>query len=253
MTDVQVPAPETQPQEPTPSRIGSWIVLVAITLVFLIPFSFLIYSETSRHSAQQRANRSFIPVSAIVVESSVERGKVRWFAKITYRYRVDGQTYVSSRLSFAATSASILMRGGPSREEAAEIAADHPVGSAIDAFYDPTHPSDAVRDNSPPSGSPLTRISLLIVLVVLLSLLGVGSRDPGGRIAFPGPRIPESLISITLFLGCLAAYGAAAWFLVRAGRGSARSGPDDIGTAFAFGFIGSIIGWMWQHRRRTTL
>ncbi len=239
-------------QQPTSSRVRSWAFLVAVSLVFLTPFSFMIYRETSLHSAQKRANTSFTPVPATVVESRVERrGKTTWFAKIAYRYEVDGQAYLSSRLSFAETKTASLLRGGPSHEEALDVAAEHPVGSAIDAFYDPSKPSEAVRDASPPSGSPLTRILLLIVLAGLLGLLGVGARGPRGRVSFPGPQIPESLISVALFVGCVTSYAAGAWFLMRAGRGSLQSVQDDIGTAFAFAFIGSIIGWTWKHRRRT--
>src|SRR5258707_15190012 len=85
----------------------------------------------------------------------------------------------------------------------------------------------STEDASPPSVSSLTRILLMIVLAGLFALLGVGARR--GRISLPGPQIPESLISVALFVGSVASYAAALWFLIRVGRGSAQSAQDDIG------------------------
>ena len=252
MTNLQGSGPDSPPKPPLRSG-ASWASLLAIALVCLTPLSFIVYSETSSHAYQKRANRSFTPVVATVVESGVARRGRRsgWFAKVTYRYEVDGHTYVSSRVSFAGTETSGLLRGGPSREDAAATVAEHPVGSAIDAYYDPTNPSEAVRDASPPSGSPLFKIVWFVVVAVLLGLLGVGvgARYERVRVSFPGPRIPERVITVVLSVACLASFAAGAWFMVRAARGSAQ---DDIGTAFAFVFIGAmILVGARLHRRRT--
>ena len=234
-----------------PARLrGSWAALFALVVVYLTPLWFVIYLQTSSHADQKRASKSFARVRATVVESGVApRGKGKgWFAKITYQYEVDGRTYASSRISFTGTETSGLLRGGPSREDAAATAAEHSVGSTIDAYYDPTDPSQAVRDVSLPSSSPLTRILLLLLVAVLLGLLGVSARGPRVRVSFPGPRVPESWITAVLFLGCLASFAAAAWYVIASSRGPAQ---DDLGTAFAFVFIGSMLLWTWRQRRRT--
>jgi hypothetical protein len=93
----------------------------------------------------------------------------------------------------------------------------------------------------------LTKILLLTVIAALLALLGVGGRGRG-RISFPGPRIPESLITMFWLAARIVAYGAALWSIVRGMRGASR---DDVRTAFALGFIGALMTGMWLHRRRT--
>jgi hypothetical protein len=96
--------------------------------------------------------------------------------------------------------------------------------------------------------SLLTKILLLFVIASLLALLGVGARSPNGRISFPGPRIPESLITMFWLGGSVASYAGAVWFLIKGARSSSR---DDIGTAFGLAFIGAIMVGTWSHRRRT--
>src|SRR5437879_6029930 len=112
--------PMGSPRRSTRSA-ASWAVLFVLLIVFLTPLCFLVYRETSQHADQQRASRAFIPVVATVVESGVARRGRRagWLAKITYQYEVDDREYVSSRVSFAGTETSGLLRGGPSREDAA--------------------------------------------------------------------------------------------------------------------------------------
>ena len=240
-TDLPTPELGTRPQLP-PRRGGSRGVLFAIVLVYLTPLGFLIYSQTSSHANQSRASRSFAPVVATVVESGVARRGRRsgWLAKITYRYQVDGQTYVSSRISFAATSTSGLLRGGPSREGAAAAASEHPVGSTIDAYYDPADPSEAVRDVAPPAGSPLLPILWLLVLAALFALLQTVPRNLG-------PQIPDPVVTGGILVGGLGALVAGAWYLNRAVRGS---GGEDAGTAFAFGLIGMMILYQFVRRVR---
>src|SRR2546426_2377072 len=192
-----LPTPElgTRPQLPR-RRGGSRAVLFAIVLVYLTPLGFLIYWQTSSHANQKRATRSFAPVVATVVESGVARRRRGrgWLAKITYQYQVDGHTYVSSRISVAATSTSGLLRGVPSREGAAAAASEHPVGSTIDAYYDPADPSEAVRDVTPPAGSPLLPILWLLVLAALFALLQTVPRNLG-------PQIPDPVVTGGIFVG----------------------------------------------------
>ena|SRR5438034_9120115 len=201
------------------------------------------------HPPAERASTSYVPIVATVVESGiVATGRGRgWRARVTYRYEVDGREYLSSRIGFVPTATSLALDGGPSRQDATAVAARHPLGSTLRAYYDPANPSEAVRDASPHSGSPLTRIPLFVVVAVLLSLLGVRTRGPRIRVSFPGPRIPEPLITVVLFVGCLASFAAGAWFMIQAVRGS---GQDDAGTAFAFGLMGAMMLFTWLHRRR---
>jgi uncharacterized protein DUF3592 len=237
--------------ESTPRRsIRSLMGLLLLVAVFLTPTGFIAYLVTSRHARQERASTSYVPIVATVVESGiVSAGRTRgWQARVTYRYKVDGHAYLSSRIEFFRTATSPALHGGPSRDDATAVAARLAVGSTLQAYYDPANPSEAVRDASPPSGSPLTTTLAFVVVAVLLGLLGVRTRGPRIRVSFPGPRIPEPLITFTVFVGCLASFAAGAWFIIRAVRGSAQ---DDAGTAFAFGIIGALLLSIWLHRRRT--
>jgi len=149
-------------------------------------------------------------------------------AKITYRYEVNGQTYQSSGISFAATETSSLLRGGPSRESAATTAAAHPTGSTIAAYYDPANPSEWVG------------YVWLLVIAGLASLLGIVPRTLG-------PRVPDPLVTGGILVGGLGALAAAGWFLNRALQSSS---PEDRGTALAFGLIGLMILAAFARRLR---
>ena len=96
--------------------------------------------------------------------------------------------------------------------------------------------------------SLLTKIVLLFVIAALLALLGVGARRPGDRIAFPGPRIPDSLVLMFWLIGSVASYAGAVWYGIRGVRGSSG---DDIGTAFALAFIGAMMTGTWSHLRKS--
>ena len=93
----------------------------------------------------------------------------------------------------------------------------------------------------------MTKILLFVVVAVLLGLLGIGGRGSRVRVAFPGPRIPEPVITVFWLVGCLASFAAAVWFMI---RGVRESAGDDIRTAFTFVLIGCIMAGMWLHRRR---
>ena len=239
-----MPELRARPQLST-RHAGSPAVLFVLVVIYLTPVGFLIYSLTTSHGHQERASRSFIPVVATVVESGVARRGKRsgWWAKITYRYDIDGHRYVSSRISFAGTRTSWLLRGGPSFEDATATALEHPVGSTIDAYYDPVNPSEAVRDVSPPSGSPWVPILWVGVLAGLFGLLKAVPRTVG-------PRIPDQLVTGVILASGLSALGAAVWFLSQALRRAAR---EDAGTALAFSFIGIMILLEFVRRRRARL
>jgi len=97
--------------------------------------------------------------------------------------------------------------------------------------------------------SLLTKILLMIVIAALFALLGVGGRGARrARISFPGPRIPESLITMSWLASSIASYAGAVWFMI---RGVGASSRDDIGTAFALAFLGALMTGTWLHRRRS--
>ena len=96
--------------------------------------------------------------------------------------------------------------------------------------------------------SLLTRILLMILIAVLLGLLGVGARGERVRVSFPGPRIPESWITMFWLVSSIASYAGAAWFMI---RGVGASSRDDIGTAFGLAFLGALMTGTWSHRRRS--
>jgi hypothetical protein len=96
--------------------------------------------------------------------------------------------------------------------------------------------------------SLLTKILLMFVIAALLALLGVGTRGERTRISFPGPRIPESWITMFWLVSSIASYAGAVWFMI---RGLGASSRDDIGAAFGLAFLGAMMAGTWLHRRRS--
>ena len=96
--------------------------------------------------------------------------------------------------------------------------------------------------------SLLTKILWMFVIAALFGLLGISTRGKRTRISFPGPRIPESLITMFWLVSSIASYAGAVWFMI---RGLGASSRDDIGTAFGLAFLGALMTGAWLHRRRS--
>lgn len=96
---------------------------------------------------------------------------VRFYPEIRYTYRVLGQTYTGTRLSF----------GGPAgylnRAEAAAVLNRYPVGGRVMVYYNPANPQEAVLERRAEGvgcnfvvGAAFFLLGLVLLLVGLLAL-----------------------------------------------------------------------------------
>ncbi|MEM9380234.1 MAG: DUF3592 domain-containing protein [Planctomycetota bacterium] len=108
--------------------------------------------------AELRARMQFEEVPARILSSSVHsshdsEGGTSYAAKVSYEYRVAGQTYTSDRYAYTLWSSS-------DRDLAAGIVDEHPVGSSATAYVDPNDPTEAVLDVS---GEAFPKLILLFL------------------------------------------------------------------------------------------
>jgi len=83
---------------------------------------------------------------------------------IQYEYQVNGQLFKSNRLAFQE-------RSYGTHKKAAEVAAGFPPGAALNVFYDPAKPADAVLERTAPGNNvalilgPLFLVAALVMAV----------------------------------------------------------------------------------------
>lgn len=116
-----------------------------------------------------RSSKSWPAVQGVVVSSNVVRvldstdkkGKRHYSYKglVKYSYSVEGQNYLSSRISFGDYSTS-------SPDHAERIVANYPEGKKVRVYYDPNFPVHAVLERSAGFGN------FIRVLIGFLFLLG---------------------------------------------------------------------------------
>ncbi len=125
--------------------------LNVVILFCVIVQGLLIYGAVATVQLNERKahEATFLPVEARIsavavrVRSVGSRGSTTLYGPVvSFRYPVDGKEY----------EASAVGRGlSPSEEEMRkEAQVAYPVGRAIQAFYDPSNPSDAVLERDPP-------------------------------------------------------------------------------------------------------
>ena len=106
------------------------------------------------YQGQQEAIQEHEPVDATVVDTNVERevtddgddaDEISYYARITYEYTVDGQTYTSTNVRPAG-----IEKGYNDRDGAENFLADYQEGQQVTAYYDPQAPDEAflVRETS---------------------------------------------------------------------------------------------------------
>lgn len=103
---------------------------------------------------QQQAIQEHEPVDATVVNTNVDKEvdtdtdgdrETNFYARISYEYTVDGQTYTSDNIRPAGVEKSYNSRSG-----AEDFLSDYQSGEDVTAYYDPQSPDEAflVKDKS---------------------------------------------------------------------------------------------------------
>jgi len=123
------------------SRRGGQIAGLVFGGVFLLVGVTLTHMLVIKPLLGLLAARSWPAVPCEVVSSEVESHDsddgTTYSVEITYRYIVDGRTYLSNRTSFVKMSTS-------GYREKADIVAAHPPGARVTCYVNPADPTDAV-------------------------------------------------------------------------------------------------------------
>jgi hypothetical protein len=92
---------------------------------------------------------------------------------VIYSYRVDDARFMSSRVSFTAADST-------NRADAEQGAARYPVGKAVQVFYNPGDPQQAVLEPTNPAWTPITLAGLCACAAVALRIMSA-KVDKGRR------------------------------------------------------------------------
>ncbi len=104
-------------------------------------------------------SKSWIPVEAKVVESSVKWAKLRspkYLPKVTYEYSAEGRSYTGNRISFCE-----YMRFYRACQKVID---QYPAGKSITVYYEPGNPRYSVIQNG-----GVKTASMILVLVTILT------------------------------------------------------------------------------------
>jgi hypothetical protein len=124
----------------------------------------VVESHTERH---RKSDRSRNNNATITISNSTNDPNYSYSAVITYRYSIGGQSYTSSRYSYAGSG------GSGYQTDAQNMVSQHPAGAQVTAWYNPDKPDEAVIDNSEPS-TTVPYAALGLMWCVALLVLGKG-------------------------------------------------------------------------------
>jgi Protein of unknown function (DUF3592) len=117
-------------------------IAVALGVVGLFAFSLMLYRmQLSAQSA------NYLSVEGVIEESEIRqehrfRRPVNQKPHITYRYEIDGKSYLSHRFSYADPY------GDASESSAQEFIERYPRGKRVAVYYDPAHHAESILHQS---------------------------------------------------------------------------------------------------------
>lgn len=132
------------------------------TLIFFFAFPFLFWKAWQNHQTA-KASVAWPETSGTITK--VERFKrlFRSLPRIGYTYSVDGKSYASERISFAA---------GYRAKEVDAVLSRYSVGQSVPVRYLPTQPAESVLE--PGSNRQVTApIRMLVICLILLIIVNV--------------------------------------------------------------------------------
>jgi len=147
------------------------ITIVAFTCV-LVPligfFGYLIWNR----QRQVSASKSWPTTTGTVLSANVELRQSRsgrsgyslsHYPIVVYDYEVRGQRYQGNRIGFSEIGTGWA---GPAQQKLAR----YPIGGAVQVYYNPQNPMEAVLERSAP-GNPILWIILIILAVSLVGTI----------------------------------------------------------------------------------
>jgi hypothetical protein len=235
---------------------GAFLFLFAC---FWSTFVLLFDGYVGRDLWNQFVSRNYPAATGEVTYSKVTRhrgskGGITYGVDIRYRYAVDDRSFEGRRFRYNASSSS-------DSAWAAEVVAQHPVGSQTKVFYNPQNPRDAVL-SAGMDGSDLMVVLFLmpfnLVMLGLWTWLGSRLRERifkplagGVKIITDGPRTSIRLPEYGAMVWCMVAVGGLSFlsiFILGFASGFHPSLPAASGALFLVAAAGAGAYW-WQWRK----
>ena len=146
------------------------LITIGVFACVLLPligfFGYVIWNR----QRQVSASKNWPTAAGTVISASVELRRSRsgrsghslsHYPVVVYDYEVRGQRYQGNRIGFSEIGTGWA---GPAQQKIAS----YPVGGAVQVYYNPQNPADAVLEQSAP-GNPILTI---IIVILAVSLIG---------------------------------------------------------------------------------
>jgi hypothetical protein len=149
------------------NNMGSMISVV-VALPFLVIALVFIYLWL-RGRGQVNAARDWPAVSGKVTYATIEtsyssRGGRAYYPRIAYEYKVNGQPYQSSKISFGTPV------GLGNYNAVLQKVAGYPIESTVQVYYNPDNPAEAVLEKTAPSSKIFLFVAVLIVVILACTM-----------------------------------------------------------------------------------
>lgn len=133
-----------------------------LQLIFLIIFPFAVYKAWKNVQMAKRST-TWPTTTGKVAAAETVKVTFRRQPRVTYAYSVNGNPYVSQRISFA---------GGHRPKDTDAILAQYPVGKEVSVSYAPENPAEATLETGA-TKQVRSQLNLLLVCFVIIVVLNV--------------------------------------------------------------------------------
>jgi hypothetical protein len=133
-----------------------------LQLIFLIIFPFAVY-KAWKNVQLAKLSTSWPTTPGHVTAAETVKVTFRRQPRVTYSYSVNGNSYVSQRISFA---------GGYRPKDTDAILARYPVGSEVPVSYAPENPAEATLETGA-TKQVRSQLNLLLICFVIIVVLNV--------------------------------------------------------------------------------
>lgn len=145
--------------------------LLAFIFVTLAGAALIVVSILQKNKAKKAAE-TWLPASGTILSSRVEthrsrdskgNTRVSYRPVVNYQYHVMGQSFDGNRIGFSS--------GSYGSAKAEKLIASYPEGAQVNVFYDPSDPAKAVLETKDLSGSTLTIVGVILLVLGVFGLV----------------------------------------------------------------------------------
>ena len=133
-----------------------------LQLIFLIIFPFAVYKAWKNVQMAKRST-TWPTTTGKVTATETVKVTFRRQPRVTYSYSVNGNPYVSQRISFA---------GGHRPKDTDAILARYPVGKEVSVSYAPENPAEATLETGA-TKQVRSQLNVLLILFAIVIVLNV--------------------------------------------------------------------------------